>query len=584
MEAADFEKIDFKAIHTAIKDAEGSAKRDRLAEVIRKRGELMALAPTADEVREPETLRAALTRRDAASKETQGLLFQRLCDAAQRLLQEGNWPDPLQCPVCESHLDTPIADHVEAHLRSYAAVKVAQEEIRTAWAGAAWGKRIKSLELALSLNEPKLWDELNRAFRNGSPSLEDYEKSIAYLLGLERHRHSAIAELDAERAGIEKELPASLVTLTEQITHAETIRAQIALHKKALAGVAGATQKLAVRNRWRDFIEGAASRFAEAEVALSTAHTLSLQTEYQRLYDGITRNSDIVPLLKKASGSEELHLRLEKFYGLRDVSAATLLPESHRNALAISIFLSAVQKTVTPARFVILDDITSSFDAGHQFNVMELLRTSVATPGNPSGPQVIILSHDGLLEKYFDTLSNTKNWHHQKLQGQPPQGAVLSQTQDAQRLRTMAERFLCAGQQTEASPLVRQYLEYSLLQVIRKVDIPVPLDFSIRDDHKMAQNCLDAIREAVDLREGAGQLVLEPSQRDGVRNIYVPRLLANWITHYATGSVASLSPRVLMGVLQDVDAFVDCFRYTCTCGGGPQQRFYKNLGQKACNC
>jgi hypothetical protein len=108
------------------------------------------------------------------------------------------------------------------------------------------------------------------------------------------------------------------------------------------------------------------------------------------MYKEVTKNPEIVPLLKKSDTSEELHLRLAHFYGLSDLSAATLLPESYRNALAICIYLAAVLQLSSTARFVVLDDVTSSFDAGHQWSLMELIRTKIAYPANPSGPQVII--------------------------------------------------------------------------------------------------------------------------------------------------------------------------------------------------
>ena len=108
------------------------------------------------------------------------------------------------------------------------------------------------------------------------------------------------------------------------------------------------------------------------------------------MYKEVTKNPEIVPLLKKSDTSEELHLRLAHFYGLSDLSAATLLPESYRNALAICIYLAAVLQSSSTARFVVLDDVTSSFDAGHQWSLMELIRTKIAYPANPSGPQVII--------------------------------------------------------------------------------------------------------------------------------------------------------------------------------------------------
>src|SRR3546814_12801365 len=104
--------------------------------------------------------------------------------------------------------------------------------------------------------------------------------------------------------------------------------------------------------------------------------------------------------------------------------------------------------------------VTSSFDAGHQYFLMELIRTKLQQPKNAQGLQFIILSHHGLLEKYFDRLGSTPDWHHNKLQGAPPMGAILSQTQGADRLKITITTLLTAGQVTQAHPLVRQYLEY----------------------------------------------------------------------------------------------------------------------------
>lgn len=51
---------------------------------------------------------------------------------------------------------------------------------------------------------------------------------------------------------------------------------------------------------------------------------------------------------------------------------------------------------------IVLDDVTSSFDGGHQFHLMEVIRTKFARPGKAGGRQVILLSHDTLLEKLFN--------------------------------------------------------------------------------------------------------------------------------------------------------------------------------------
>jgi len=284
------------------------------------------------------------------------------------------------------------------------------------------------------------------------------------------------------------------------------------------------------------------------------------------MYSEITKNMDIVPKLKKSEGTQNLYLTLEKFYGLEDVAATTLLAESYKNALAISIYLSSVLDNISPSNFIILDDVTSSFDAGCQF--------------------IIIFSHDGLLQKYFDKISHESHWFHQTIQGLPPIGSIFTQAQDSCRLRSMAENFLNAGKIPQAEPLIRQYLEFKLLEVIKKVGIKVPIDFSIRDDRKMVQNCLEAIKESIELEKKAGTLILESSQVSALENNHVPSLISNWVSHYSTGAISSFSPYVLLGVLDDIDSIADCFKYDCHCLPNTQtvRRYYKTLSSKHCNC
>lgn len=581
-----FATVNFIEIQAAVKEAEGSDKRRRLAHVLRDIDELGKLVPAPTEHAEQDGLRETMRARDAAIAGTRGAPFQKLYEAAEGIVSAAEWSDPHECPLCETrNLSTTLAEHITAHLETFAAAREAQTQIVTKWSVAGWVRRMKDLDIRLAVpgaaRESSSVDEI---FRLKTPAVGDFQTAIDLLSDLDTRRSEKVAELESERAELERDLPPSLVALTEQIQKASQLQSALADHSKYLRAAAATQTKLERRRRWVKFIEEACTSFADAEVALSTAQTLAIEKEYRALYEAVAQNPEVVPLLRKAPGSEELHLRLEKFYGLKDLAATTLLPESYRNALAICIFLSAAQTTARSAGFMVLDDVTSSFDAMHQFALMEVLRTKVAMPANPTGPQIVILSHDGLLEKYFDTLSNEAGWHHQRLQGMPPQGAVLSQTQNVQRLRTSAEAFLSAGQTQQASPLIRQHLEYILLQIIRRLAIPVPLDFSIRDDRKMAENCLSVIREAVDLHAAAGDLILPQAQRDALSKVHAPKILGNWVNHYATGNTASLSAHVLLGVLAAMDDFADCFKYDCRCGGGAQRRFYKNLAQKACNC
>ena len=158
-------------------------------------------------------------------------------------------------------------------------------------------------------------------------------------------------------------------------------------------------------------------------------------------------------------------------------------------------------------------------------------------------------------------------------------GAVLSQRQDASRLKTSIETLLNAGQTTQAEPLIRQYLEYKLHQVIRKVNIPVPIDFAMKDHLRKVSNCLAAITEAVELNKKAGTLVLDPQQVKGMDTVYVPAIIGSWVSHYETGSTSNLTAPLLKSVVGTIDAFAECFRFDDRTSGQTVRRFYRSLSK-----
>ena len=197
------------------------------------------------------------------------------------------------------------------------------------------------------------------------------------------------------------------------------------------------------------------------------------------------------------------------------------------------------------------------------------------------GLQFIVLSHDTLLEKYFDkTASEQVGWHHQRLQGAAPTGNVYASQLDANRLKNLATTHLQAGQVDIGQPFVRQYLEFKLSQIISKLKIPVPPDYAIRSDNKTVGNAIDAISTAIDLYDGCGRLVLTAQQKADFSNQHVPAIIANYVSHYETGGGTPINAHVLLGVLQSVDDLAECFRYDDTSKTPAERRWYRSLAQR----
>lgn len=588
---ADFEgkelaDIDFEVIKEVIKTAEGGESRRELEQAMQAIASLEALVAhdLTKAQSEKEHIESLIDARDALLSKTRGDLFKRLYDAGHAVIVDRDvWAHDDKCPLCEQGFSGSISAHISTQLAQYAEASSKTAEVDEVWQSSAWRGLLAAYESAAALKVDQSARQLvalDGKFSSGEITKDGITAAVTWTEKLVADSNTALQILRDKKVELEKELPASLVQLTEQVEYGRQFKEALERYREKQKEEAGIQARLDVRERWRKFITAATTRFSDAEAALSKAKIADIDTEYKEMFRGIMNVADVVPQLQRADGREDLHVQLSDFHGQHRLSARALLSESYRNALAISVFLAAAARHSGAPRFVVLDDVTSSFDAGHQYFLMELIRTKLQQPANPDGLQFIILSHDGLLEKYFDRLGGTADWHHNKLQGSPPMGAVLSQTQGADRLRSTINTLLSAGQISQAEPLIRQYLEFKLQQIIRRVDIPVPIDFAIKDTNRMVGNCLDAITSAINLHKRAGSLILDAKQVSDLSTVHVPALVGNWVSHYETGSGSSLSAPVLSAVVSSIDVLAECFRYDDTSTGITVRKWYRSLSSR----
>jgi hypothetical protein len=575
-------ETDFDDIFASIRTAEGGKERLELSALIQDVQALTALARSDSPQLGLDSVKTGVEELNTLLEQTRGGHSKHLYDAASIVLNSNEWTSPDICPLCESHLDRTIDQIVDEQIQRYSAVTLKITEIQTLWSASPIPPWLRRLEDSNLLDvEDKVSGVLSGKVADGTLSLGDVERAEARVEELAKKREDLLATKSNRRADLEKSLPPSLVRLTEQVEAGRLFNAALDDYTTSTAAYDTTSRTLDLRQRWAAFITTVAKDFAEAETKMTSAKIAGISATYKSMFENLMFAKDIIPELKRHDQREDLHVHLSDFHGLHNVSARALLSESYRNALAISVFLAAALQHQGAPRFIVLDDVTSSFDSGHQLNLMELIRTRLQYGAASDGLQFVVFSHDGQLEKYFDRLDGEGDWTHQRLQGSPPLGNVMSQNQDGNRLRKTATDFLDAGQVREAQPLMRQYLEFKLLQVIRKVSIPVPIDFAMKDHMRMVSNCLDAISSAIDMTDKAGLLILEAPQLSAIRTTYVPAIVGNWVNHYETASGASLSPAMLKSVLQAIDEFCECFKWDeVQTDGSTKQLWYKSLSKK----
>lgn len=579
----DILSIDAEVARSAIVDAEGGDKKTQYTKTIADIDALEKCAISAECNVETISLLEAARNRDAAVNLVGDLALRDLYASAKTIIETPEWSDPNLCPVCDEVAEKPLAEHLEACLETYREANTLSDSLKAQLLSSTWLLSAEKLEASTLLaltDETKHCQDIKNLANQNSLSESRLREAIDSITLFENIRSEKLVEVKDLQARLQSELPPSLVMLTQKLEAGIRFAAAVKELRTANKELKNLLVYQAWRERWRSFITGASSAVGVAERALSAQRIVQIQTDYQAIFTDLMRGGiDMKPQLVRAANSENVDLKLENFYGENGVSARAVLSESYRNAVAASIFLAAAAKQNGAARFVVLDDITSSFDGGHQFALMELLRTKLQCPANANGLQFIILSHDSLLEKYFDRINSEPGWYHQKLQGAAPTGKVYANQQDALRLRTLAHSHLSSGQIEIGAPLVRQYLEFQLSQIISKVNIPVPPDYAIKSDNRTVGNALDAIKDALSLHLKANMLILDGQQQADFNNRHVPAIIANYISHYETGSGTPITAHVLLGVLQSIDDLVECFRYDDT-QNQSQRRWYRSLSQR----
>lgn len=558
----------------SIKKAEGGDGPARLATLRRQETTYTSQISMGPTDADHQQLLALAQQRDTTLSKTAGRLLKDLYAASRAVLVDECWPNKNKCPACEHEGSGPLLPDLEVRLAAFQELEDCTVNIDAEWKAKSWSD-LRKLEEAHAVKDEKLLFA-NLAHR---PELALTAANVADLWTwrntLIDRASAALKDTKTKREALEKELPASLVAVTTAVEAARRLQKAWNEIEGAQASLTKVTGKLAAITRIKAFLDRASETFATAEANLSKRRLAAVEPLCQKFFGSIMYQP-VKPSLAKADGAEALSIGLSEFFTLKNVSAQALLSESFRNAFAVSVYLAAATLYGGEPRFVVLDDVTSSFDAGHQFHLMELIRTQFARPMQADGPQVILLSHDTLLEKRFNRNSG-QGWRHQRLEG-TARTAVLPQSDAVNRVRDATLRFLQAGQIDDAAPRLRQYLEHRLLEIIQKVKIPVPIDFALDDNNKQVGNAVAAIEAAVKLHKAAGDLILDAAQQAGLQT-HMASITGNFVAHYATGTTNAFSSPSLQGVMQAIDTYAECFMCEDPPGSGTK-RFYRSLNKR----
>lgn len=197
----------------------------------------------------------------------------------------------------------------------------------------------------------------------------------------------------------------------------------------------------------------------------------------------------LIPI-KDKTGEELEGITIDfKFFNKRKTPPSALLSESHINCLGISFFLASVKAFNKANRFIVLDDVISSFDSNHRTRFVRMLIDEF------DDYQIILLTHE---KDFFDIVSSEakrKNWLITSLSWTVEKGTSFETP--LIDLRATIEQKISAKNTDGLGNDIRKYGERQLKHIANNIEAKVAFRFDGQNEERMLNELLTAVQGTI---------------------------------------------------------------------------------------
>jgi len=175
------------------------------------------------------------------------------------------------------------------------------------------------------------------------------------------------------------------------------------------------------------------------------------------------------------------------FHGRKTYPPMKYLSESHLNSLGLALFLASVKLFNQKSGFFVLDDVVTSFDAGHRLRLLRLIEEEF------KDWQMILLTHE---PHWFDMIKRelgAASWLLQEVDWDPENGVRLRET--PKDLRALIELKRSHGH--DVANDVRTLLEAILKEICYQLEVKVAFRHNDRNEERVAGELLSELRSTL---------------------------------------------------------------------------------------
>jgi len=192
--------------------------------------------------------------------------------------------------------------------------------------------------------------------------------------------------------------------------------------------------------------------------------------------------------------------------------------ESHLNCFGLSFFLASVIAFNKENKFILLDDVISSFDSNHRKKFADLIFEKF------SDYQIILMTHENEWFQYVSQLAKRKSWLINEIKWSDERGTFLED--EPIDLRKIIEIYLAKGDIDLLGNPIRKYLEHSLKEICANLEVKVNFRFNALNEKRMSDELLNELKSKID--KSSSEL---KTQMPIIERIIASNILGNLLSH-----------------------------------------------------
>jgi len=192
--------------------------------------------------------------------------------------------------------------------------------------------------------------------------------------------------------------------------------------------------------------------------------------------------------------------------------------ESHLNCFGLSFFLASVIAFNKENKFLLLDDVISSFDSNHRVRFANLIFEKF------SDYQIILLTHENEWYQYVSQLAKRKSWLINEIKWSDSEGTHLENKPN--ELRELIEANLAKGNVDLLGNSIRKHLEHLLKEICANLDVKVAFRFNEVNEKRMADELLNELKSKI--KKSSKDLEAKMAVVD---RIILSNILGNLLSH-----------------------------------------------------